>query len=142
MMHTEDRFHRRMAIPQQFGWLFLRLNDIVAVEAERSYCTFHCLAARRITVSRSLAWADEQLQTHGFIRSHRSWLVNPIHVEELSRKDGMHLRLSNGFDIPVSALHREFLLQRLMEVYFDTSENEKAATESHSDQREDGAGLR
>ncbi len=142
MMHSEDRFHRRMAIPQQFGWLFLRLHDIVAVEAERSYCTFHCLAARRVTVSRSLAWAEERLNTHGFIRSHRSWLVNPIHVEELSRKDGMHLRLSNGLDIPVSGLHRENLLQQLLATHFLPSANGNAPPESREGHWEDGMGER
>ena len=116
-MSPELLYHKRIAVPQQFGWVFLKVQEILAVEAARSYCTFHCQPARRITVSRSLSWAEEQLLVFGFIRSHRSWLVNLHYVEEYSRKEGIHLRLSSGLQIPVSGLHREPLLQQLLAMH-------------------------
>lgn len=121
-MSPELSYYKRIAVPQQFGWVFLKVQEILAVEAARSYCTFHCQPARRITVSRSLAWAEEQLLVFGFIRSHRSWLVNLHYVEEYSRKEGMHLRLSGGLQIPVSGLHRETLLRHLLAMHTKPSD--------------------
>lgn len=129
-------FQKRIALPQQFGWVFLSVKEILAVEAARSYCTFHCQPTRRITVSRSLSWAEEQLIVFGFIRSHRSWLVNLHYVEEYSRKDGLHLRLSNGLQIPVSGLHREPLLQQLFVAH---SESGNPHSESGIANREKGS---
>jgi two-component system LytT family response regulator len=116
-MSPELSFYKRIAVPQQFGWVFLKVQEILAVEAARSYCTFYCHAERRITVSRSLAWAEEQLHVFGFIRTHRSWLVNLYYVEEYSRKEGIHLKLSNGLDVPVSAMYRDQLLGQLVDNY-------------------------
>jgi two-component system LytT family response regulator len=116
-MYSEIHVFKRIAVPQQFGWVFLRVVDILAVEAARSYCTFHCHPERRITVSRSLAWAEEQLRLFGFLRAHRSWLVNLHYVEEFSRKEGVHLKLSNGLDVPVSAMYRDQLLGQLVDNY-------------------------
>jgi len=139
-MSPELSFHKRIAVPQQFGWVFLKVQEILAVEAARSYCTFHCNPERRLTVSRSLSWAEEQLLVFGFIRSHRSWLVNLHYVEEYSRKEGMHLRLSGGLQIPVSGLHREALLRQLTEAYLPLSENGKTSPESQGAHWEDGTG--
>lgn len=129
-MSPELSFHKRIAVPQQFGWVFLKVQEILAVEAARSYCTFHCNPERRLTVSRSLSWAEEQLLGFGFIRSHRSWLVNLHYVEEYSRKEGMHLRLNGGLQIPVSGLHRETLLKQLMEAHLIQTEIRNAISES------------
>lgn len=127
-MYPEIPIFKRIAVPQQFGWVFLRVVDILAVEAARSYCTFHCHAERRITVSRSLAWAEEQLQLFGFLRTHRSWLVNLHYVEEYSRKEGIHLKLSNGLDVPVSGAYREPIIQQLLTVH---PEYGKGHSENH-----------
>ena len=129
-MYPDSSIHKRIAVPQQFGWVFLKVQEILAVEAARSYCTFHCQPARRITASRSLSWAEEQLLVFGFVRSHRSWLVNLHYVEEYSRKDGIHLRLSSGLVIPVSGLHREPLLKQLMEAHLIQTEIRNAISES------------
>lgn len=139
-MYPDSSIHKRIAVPQQFGWVFLKVQEILAVEAARSYCTFHCQPARRITASRSLSWAEEQLLVFGFVRSHRSWLVNLHYVEEYSRKDGIHLRLSSGLQIPVSGLHREALLRQLTEAHLPPSENGRTSSEIQGAHWEDGTG--
>jgi hypothetical protein len=48
--------------------------------------------------------------------------VNLYYVEEYSRKEGVHLRLNNGLQIPVSGLHREPLLQQLLALHTTPSE--------------------
>jgi len=100
-----------IAIPHQHGLQFLVLQEIVAIEAGRSYCVFHMHDGQKHTVSRSLAWAEARLANLGYCRPHRSWLVNPTHVRALTRLQGYQLHLSNGMQVPVSEQSRERVME-------------------------------
>ena len=102
-----------VAIPHQKGLLFLTLREIVAIEAGRSYCTFHMEGGQKHTVSRSLSWAEEHLLPLGYCRPHRSWLVNPKHVRALFKHQGHQLHMSNGLQIPISEQARERVMEWL-----------------------------
>ena len=65
------------------GWiLFISLGDVVSVQAEGN-----CVLLQRDSTSyllrESISAVAEKLQPHGFIRIHRSMLVNTTFVEEI-----------------------------------------------------------
>ena len=92
----------KIAIPDLGGLRLLKLNDIVAVEAARAYCTFHMTDGELVTVSKSLSWAEQRLNNLGFYRPHRSWLVNNMHVRAFIKKNGYSLELTAGLFISIS----------------------------------------
>ena len=91
-----------ISLPNISGMKLVLLKDIVAIEAERSYCTFHLSNRETITISKSLAWVEQKLLPLGFFRCHRSWLVNQKHVTEFLKQNGYSLKMTSGLIVSVT----------------------------------------
>ena len=72
----------RVAIKVKGRILFLNLGDVVAVQAEGNYVLLLRESASFL-LRESISAVAEKLQPYGFIRIHRSALVNPSFVEEI-----------------------------------------------------------
>jgi two-component system LytT family response regulator len=80
-------------------------EEIAWCEAARNYTALHLLDERRFVSARTLKDYDEMLTPFGFIRVHKSALVNRRHVEGID-KEG-HVRLRNGARVEVSRRRME-----------------------------------
>jgi two-component system LytT family response regulator len=109
----QEQTLRRIFLPTRDGFDILEIHRIVAIEAGRSYCTFHLEGGERKVVSRSLAWAEHLLLPLGFYRTHRSWLVNPRHIQAFIRQEGPSLRMAGGLLVAVAERSREAVLRWL-----------------------------
>ncbi len=58
--------------------------DILAVSSAGNYAEFHLADGRKPLMRASLASLEAKLGEQGFIRTHRSWLVNAARVTELT----------------------------------------------------------
>ncbi len=82
--------------------LFLDAAKLGAVEAEGHYTFLH-LGAERLFCPWPITDAEARLGTSGFLRVHRSWLVNPGLVTGFERrKDGGFCLLGGGLRVPVA----------------------------------------
>ena len=72
----------RIAIKVKGSILFLDLADIVAVQAEGNYVSLRH-RSNPYLVHESLSFMAERLRPYGFIRIHRSVMVNISAVEEI-----------------------------------------------------------
>lgn len=59
------------------------LADILAVSSAGNYAEFHLADGRKPLMRASLASLEAKLAEQGFVRTHRSWLVNAARVTEL-----------------------------------------------------------
>lgn len=87
----------------------LEVNDILYLEAEGSYTTFHT-ATKTIMVSKHLKYYEDLLQDYGFIRSHQSFLVAQSHIKEIRHSN---LILSNESEVPISHRKKKLINDRL-----------------------------
>ncbi len=94
--HIEDQ---KLVLPQQNGTLRLPLKQITHIEGDRNYSFIHLSNGAKELSSKNLAYFDDILLDKNFFRSHRSFLVNKYHIQEL--RNG-HFVLKSGFEIPVS----------------------------------------
>jgi len=80
------------------------LKDIVAVRAAGNYVEFLLRDQRRPLMRASLSEIDAALAPSGFLRTHRSWIVNPAGVRllEPSGSGDYRLALEGGAEAPVS----------------------------------------
>lgn len=60
------------------------VTDIVATRSAGNYVEFHLADGRKPLMRATLAGVEEQLKPHGFLRTHRSWLVNPRRVRGMT----------------------------------------------------------
>jgi DNA-binding LytR/AlgR family response regulator len=80
------------------------LKDILAVRAAGNYVEFLLRDNRRPLMRASLSEIDTALAPSGFLRTHRSWIINPAGVRllEPSGSGDYRLALDGGAEAPVS----------------------------------------
>ncbi|NBV13764.1 MAG: DNA-binding response regulator [Sphingobacteriia bacterium] len=91
-----------IALPLSNSHRIVLIDDIIAIEAERSYCKVHLQDNSVQLLSKSLSWMEDKLKEIGFVRTHRSWLVNPRHIIEFIRGNHVELKLSTGLLVAVT----------------------------------------
>lgn len=81
--------------------------DLLYIEGQREYVTFHTLQ-RRITAYYSLKRLEEELPTHLFARVHKSYIVALSHIEIVESGSV----IINQQSIPIGKNYRGALLER------------------------------
>lgn len=79
-----------LAIHGNQGMQFLKINEIIRLEGDRNYTMFYLSGERKHLASKTLKEYEELLNDKGFVRIHKSHLVNSIFVDSLSQ-DGIVL---------------------------------------------------
>ncbi len=99
----------RIALPTTEGLQFLKVDDIIYLEASVNY-THIFLGERKYTASRTMKDFEELLPTSLFLRIHNSYIVNKNFVEKYIRGEGGQVVLSNGTVLDVAKRKKaEFL---------------------------------
>ncbi|MCO5230545.1 MAG: LytTR family DNA-binding domain-containing protein [Chitinophagales bacterium] len=86
---------------------FLNIETIVKIEADNNYSKFTFIDSKDILVSKTLKYFENQLSDYGFVRVHKSFLVNIMYVDKLLNKDGGCLLLKNGDEILINKEKRD-----------------------------------
>jgi DNA-binding LytR/AlgR family response regulator len=100
----------RVAIKVRGKILFINLCDVVAVQAEGKSVLLQQNASSYL-LHESISVVAERLETHGFIRIHRSVLVNTSFVEEIRPlSTGKYcLRVKGGKEYTVTRAYKKNL---------------------------------
>lgn len=77
-------------------------GEIIRIEASINYSKIYFTEQKPMIVRRVLQWFEEQLEQAGFIRVHRSHLINKNYVKEYISGYEKHIRLTTGDLVPVS----------------------------------------
>ena len=111
----------RVAIKVKGKFLFINLGDVVSVQAQGNCVWFHRRASSYL-LRESISLVAEKLEIHGFIRIHRSVLVNTAFVEEIRPlSTGEYgLRVEGGKEYTVTRTYRKNL-KSLAEFWIGTS---------------------
>jgi DNA-binding LytR/AlgR family response regulator len=108
MLATEK--FARIAIKSKGRILFIDAADVIAVEAKGNYVLLLRTSDSHM-LRESISTMEEKLHQHGFVRIHRSVLVNAASVEEIHpRSTGEYvLRLRGGREFIVTRTYRSNL---------------------------------
>lgn len=120
-VHSASESHSfRMAIRVRGKIRFIRLCDVVAIRAEGK-CVWLQLNATSYLLRESISEVERSLETHGFIRIHRSVIVNASMVEEIKPlSTGEYcLRIEGGKEYTVTRTYKNNL-KSLAEVWIGT----------------------
>jgi hypothetical protein len=84
--------------------LRVRVSEILAARAAGNYVEFALDDGRRPLTRASMAQIETALAPHGFVRTHRSWLINAERVRALSAAGSgdFRLDLGSGLSAPLS----------------------------------------
>ena len=111
----------QVANPSQFDFIvacckrkyFFNASDVVRLEASSNYTLIHTVNNRPLVVAKVLSEYEAILEGLGFIRVHRSHLVNKRYVHSI---DQTGITLREGRKIEVSRRKRKDVFRRLYTV--------------------------
>lgn len=81
----------------------VRLSEILAITSAGNYVEFALADVRRLLMRSPLSALESDLEGRGFVRTHRSWLVNCARVTALKPEGSGDYEVSlGGLDVPLS----------------------------------------
>jgi len=87
-------------------------KDIIKCSSEGNYTTFYLNNKQKIVISKTLKEYDNLLSDYGFLRIHRSHLININYIEKYSKENSI-LYMKDNSQIPVSYRKKDELLKFL-----------------------------
>lgn len=97
----------RLALPGVNGMSYVLLADIIRLQAERNYTRLYFVNGKDFLSSKTLAEYENLLRHSGFMRVHRSHLINQLQVQHYAQQD--KVVMSDGSEVEVSRRKREML---------------------------------
>lgn len=92
-----------IGIPSSNGYIIIKPEDIIHLEADESYTKVYLTNNRKLMSSKNIKSFEETLDQGKFMRVHKSHIINfSSHLLEFSRNDGNIAIMSDGSKIPVS----------------------------------------
>ena len=110
LQHPGNDF--RMMIATNEGPYFISTEDILFAEGRNNYTHFHLTRQRKLVASKTLLEFENLLSDQGFLRVHKSYLVNLKYVERYLSKNGT-LLLTDGIEVEVSRRRKDEVLNIL-----------------------------
>jgi two-component system LytT family response regulator len=102
----------RLAVPSNRGVYFFNLDEILRLEADKNYTCIHLLGKKPFLSSKTLKHFDEMLAEFNFLRTHKSHLVNPKYIKQVSHNNQFVL-LTDGSQIEISRRKKDIVHQFL-----------------------------
>jgi two-component system LytT family response regulator len=110
--NLRDEQISRLALPISDGLLFVDVEDIILLEADRAYTTLFLENGTNVVVSKNIRTFEKILSEHpAFFRAHRSFLINLNRVKRYSRQDGGYIIMDNDKEVSLSKEKREDFLR-------------------------------
>lgn len=103
----------RLVIPTSDGREYLNPQDIIRIEADRSYSWFFLTGKRKILVSKHLKEFQDLLSDRNFFRPHNSHLINLDYVKKYVRLDGGYIEMSDGSQVPVARNRKDLFIAHM-----------------------------
>lgn len=104
---------KKIALPTFTGLTVFPVKEIIHCQAEVNYTHFFFASGKKLLVIKTLKEYEDLLEDCGFMRVHKSHLINMHHVKSYSKGEGGIVTMSDGTMIDVSRRKKEEFLQRL-----------------------------
>lgn len=95
------------------GFQLVDLNEILYCKGEINYTHFYFKSKKSILTSKTLKSYQEYIEQWGFLRVHKSYIVNLNEIVQFSNGKMASITLTNKESIPVGKEYKANLLKRL-----------------------------
>ena len=100
----------KIVLPLQDGFEVVGIKDIVHCKANDNFTDFHFKDKQKKMICRTLKFYEELLGESGFMRVHKSHLINLDHIVKYTRGKGGQLTMADGSVIDVSPNKKDELM--------------------------------
>lgn len=104
---------KRLALPTHEKITYADIDSIIRFEGDNNYTHVHFVNAPKQLVSKTLKEFEDLLVENGFLRIHRSHVINLKHIKAYLKNDGGYIQLVNDEIIPISRNKKSEILDRI-----------------------------
>ncbi len=104
---------KRICVPNNNGFLFIPVNDIVYCLADNTYTKIFRESEKMVLVTRTLKEIAFKLPLNRFLKISRSAFINLDFVDSFQRSNGGLVTMKNGDELSVSKDRRNEFLNRM-----------------------------
>lgn len=113
---NKNPLNKTLALSASDGISFVKMSDILRVEAHGRYAKFYLLNKETILVSKTLGDFEEVLSANQFFRIHDSAIINLNHVKKYTRGDGGTVLLSDNTELDVARRRKEEFIKLIPKI--------------------------
>ncbi len=110
-MNVIDKKDFKLALPTMQGTFFYKPEDIIRLQGEGSYTKFFFTDKTFLLTARIIKSYEDILLNYGFIRVHKSHLLNKAHIVNYMQ-DSM-LTMSDNSKVEISRRRKEEVMEIL-----------------------------
>ena len=89
------------------GWQLLKIKDILRLNSDGNYITFHTCRGEKFTVIKTMKYFEQKLPQELFYRVHQSHIINFKHIEKVLTSDRYSIIMNDGTSVPLSKERKE-----------------------------------
>jgi DNA-binding LytR/AlgR family response regulator len=86
------------------------INDVILLKGDTNYTILYLENGKQKVVAHPIKFFEPYLETRGFLRIHRSFMINPDHVKTYNQNDEF-LMMTNGQKADISRRKKSLLKQ-------------------------------
>ena len=106
----------KIAVPSVSSIKYVELDQILRLFADGNYTTLYMRDGKKLTSTRLLKEYDEMLYQYGFLRVHRSHIVNLHYVTELKRNRNSVAVMLDGCEIEIARQRRQLFVEAMKQI--------------------------
>ncbi len=104
---------KKIVLKTQESIYVTKISDIIRCESDGNYTMIFLNNQKKILISKTLKEYDELLKEYGFIRVHKSHLINIDNIVKYEKRDTGIIYMTDESKIPVSHRKKELVLNAL-----------------------------
>lgn len=109
-IQTANKQLQKVVLPMMDGFEVIQVRDIIRCEANDNFTHFVLTDKRKLLICRTLKFYEELLTEYGFVRIHKSHLINLEHVKKYLKGKGGQVVMSDNSVADVSPNKKDELL--------------------------------
>jgi len=111
---------KKLAVSTTENLTLLNIQDIMRCESKRNYTFIYMTGGKKLIASKTLMDYETILMNHGFLRIHKSHLININYMDKYIKSEGGYMLLLDGTKLPVSVRKKEYLFKELEKLLITT----------------------
>ncbi len=104
----------KIALPLLNGFEVVKTGDIIRCQANDNFTEFYFVNGKKMMICRTLKFYEELLKDHGFLRVHKSHLVNKNHIKRYTKGKGGSLTMADNSSVDVSSTYKDSLQNKFI----------------------------
>lgn len=110
-LKTTQKAKHKMALPLLEGFEFVEIQDIIRCQANDNFTDVFLKDGRKLMICRTLKFYEEVLSENGFVRIHKSHLINIAHAVRYLKGKGGQVEMQDKSVLDVSPNKKQALLE-------------------------------